>query len=52
MNSRITLCREHIVTVEFPNYKCRLMHTKETYPNTYFHEIHGNGLEDQRWLQQ
>jgi hypothetical protein len=30
MNRQITLCREHIVTVRFPNYKCILMHTKET----------------------
>jgi hypothetical protein len=31
MNRRITLCREHIVTVRFPNYKCILMHIKETH---------------------
>jgi hypothetical protein len=31
MNHQITLCREHIVTVIFPNYKCILMHTKETH---------------------
>jgi hypothetical protein len=30
-NRRITLCREHMVTVGFPNYKCILMHTKETH---------------------
>jgi hypothetical protein len=30
-NHRITLCHEHIVTVGLPNYKCILMHTKETH---------------------
>jgi hypothetical protein len=35
MNREITLCREHIVTVGFPNYKCILMHTKiNTLENT------------------
>ena len=31
MNRQINLCPEHIVTVGFPNYKCILMHTKETH---------------------
>jgi hypothetical protein len=31
MNLRITLCQEHIMTIGFPNYKCILMHTKETH---------------------
>jgi hypothetical protein len=34
MNHQITLCWEHIVIVGFPNYKCILMHTKETLRNT------------------
>jgi hypothetical protein len=31
MNRQITLSWEHIVTVVFPNYKCILMHIKETH---------------------
>ena len=31
MSRQITLCQEHIMTVEFPNYKCTIMHTKETH---------------------
>ena len=31
MNYQITLYQEHIVTVIFPNYKCILMHNKQTH---------------------
>jgi hypothetical protein len=38
MNHHITLCWEHIMIVAFPNYKCILMHNKEThfYLTTYY----------------
>jgi hypothetical protein len=39
MNRRITLCWEHIVTIRFTNYKCILMHNKETHYETSDHTM-------------
>jgi hypothetical protein len=43
MSCRITLCIEHIVTVKLHNYKCILMHSKEThfYLKTTWDSIEG-----------
>jgi hypothetical protein len=31
MIHHINLCRENIITIKLPNYKCILIHTKETH---------------------